>query len=125
MDLNILKPSIAKTLEISLGTPALEAELSQKLMDFMAEAKHIKNAVKKAEELIEGMHEKLIILGVDKSLAEDLVLDLTIKGDLSNIVKSKNKDVLDRHNIRIDYKNKTLIYPKDSPTPSKSQVSPL
>ena len=112
MDLNILKSSIAKTLGVSLGSEIEEAEFSQKLMDFLASAKHNLASLKQRHEELRECNDEVFKLRNEQQISEKALMAMTASDKLSHIVKGKNKKVLADHGISIDYTKERLRYPK-------------
>ena len=81
-----------------------QAKLSQELMNYLADHKTVIAGLEGARNEIEKIKYKLWS-------AERVINDLTKGESLSGIVKEKNKVVVDKRGISIDYINKCLTYP--------------
>ena len=125
MDLNILKSSIAKTLGVSLGSEIEEAEFSQKLMDFLASAKHNLASLKQRHEELRECNDEVFKLRNEQQISEKALMAMTASDKLSHIVKGKNKKVLADHGISIDYTKERIRYPEIDTSPQTKHSTDL
>ena len=121
MDLNIVKGSLATSLDMPIDTEIEEDEMVQALMNEVAAIPSYHAALIDARKDLTELQERFLDKSHELEAAKKTLVYMIMSAELGDLIKATNAKIIEYCGIKIDWARDKMIFPK-RPTIEKGQA---